>query len=256
MKRRLIAALTAATLLIGAPPAIAVPDDSGSSRWLPSLSSQSTFPDIDNSFSLAAIAIVDGSDISSCAGVTLNSEWVVSAAHCFPKDVPQDSYTIFTDVRSGVEEIRQIDGSDIALARLTGAPPSVGCTPLPESSPEVGQHVAVSTFRGTGGIEQLPFTVQSVEHMADNPAAGVGTHPMLALEPVPGGVLTRDGDSGSGVFVTGADEAPRLVGLVSGLSQTGDVTLAEDLARYADSIENVVGTCRTVPTESIIRLSS
>lgn len=246
MKKILLAALISLTVLTTVPVASAqtnglVSSTSSAASEAGSLSPAE--PQTDNSFSLAAIAIVDGQGVSACNGVTLNEDWVLSASHCFDQSLDLGAYTIFTDARSGVEDVQQVAGTDLALVRLAGDRPSVGCTPLPDSSPPVGQEVEVYTFRGNGRVETLPFIVKSTEHIADNPAAGVGPHPMLSLMPPEDGSLTRGGDSGSGVFLTNFGGEKRIAGIVAGLSSEDDVTLAENLARYSDDIEEVVGPC-------------
>lgn len=262
MKKRISLALLAAASL--AVPSVSLADEAAPAPGVsPSISSSpfalsssqitaptdspseppSTEETPDHSFSLAAIAIVDGQEISSCAGITLNPNWILSAAHCFDEDLTNDAYTVFTSARSGVEEVHQIPGADLAVARLAGDRPDVGCTPLPDSSPQVGKTAEVYVFRNYGGVAALPFTIKANDHLADNPAAGVGVHPMLSLVPQADGSLTRGGDSGAGVFVADVDGRKTVVGIVAGLSQTSNVILAEDLARYSNDIEQIAGIC-------------
>lgn len=196
-----------------------------------------------NSFSLAAIAIFYQGEISSCNGVTLNSRWILSAAHCFTGNRPLDSYTVFTDTRSSAGRIVFIKGADLALVELTGDYPSVGCTLLPTSTPKRGKNTTISVFRDTGGISTLSFTINSAKYMADNPAVNLSTHPMISLIPSHGTELTRDGDSGAGVFTTGSTGNPQLQGIVSGVGIKNNTVLAEDLSRHTSEIYKIVGRC-------------
>lgn len=196
-----------------------------------------------NSFSLAAIAIFDQGEISSCSGVTLNSRWVLSAAHCFTGNRSLDSYTVFTDTRSSAERIIFIKGADLALVELTGDYPSVGCTLLPTTPPKRGKNTTISVFRDTGGISTLSFTINSAKHMADNPAVNLSAHPMISLIPSHGTDLTRDGDSGAGVFTTGSTGDSQLQGIVSGVGIKNNTVLAEDLSRHTSEIYKIVGQC-------------
>ncbi|MCQ9344102.1 trypsin-like serine protease [Corynebacterium kozikiae] len=197
----------------------------------------------ENSFSLAAIAILDDNEISSCNGITINAQWVLSAAHCFLGDRPLSSYFVFTDVQSSVEEIVFLEGADLALAKLAGAYPNVGCTPLPQTTAKTGDNADIFVFRDNARIERIPLIIDDSNYLADNPAVGLGAHEMLSLVSPEGGELTRSGDSGAGIFITNVDGMPQVQGIVSGVAVMKHAVLAEDLAQHSDHIYSIAGSC-------------